>query len=201
MHKEPRRSVRPNTTHALYIIVSLTTHRPFSAFFHTSNQDHQGIGNGYQRSFLSLSRHLRRRRLRWAVLSRLLCELRGLYNSGLDHSMPAKDRSHRNDDLESDDTALPLLTIDSASRLELADSDAETNRSSTHAGPQSLSHYQSRKYRERVDTIAPKYAKRTPLPLMQLVVLCAMRMAEPVAYTQIFPVRFRSNISCLGVLS
>ncbi|KLO16144.1 hypothetical protein SCHPADRAFT_901817 [Schizopora paradoxa] len=31
------------------------------------------------------------------------------------------------------------------------------------------------------------YRKRTPLPLLQLLVLTATRLAEPIAYTQIFP--------------
>ena len=40
-------------------------------------------------------------------------------------------------------------------------------------------------------TSAPgaKLKHRTPLPLLQLSVLCGARLAEPIAYTQIFPVR------------
>lgn len=30
--------------------------------------------------------------------------------------------------------------------------------------------------------------RRTPLPMTQLIILCAVRLAEPIAYTQIFPV-------------
>ena len=119
--------------------------------------------------------------------------------------MMAVDRSRRKDDIESDETAVPLLTINSASRsrLELTSEKLGTTTSTSHMsssataragpGPQSLSisRYESDKeqYRERVDTVAPlKYARRTPLPLMQLFVLCTMRLAEPIAYTQIFPV-------------
>jgi hypothetical protein len=106
--------------------------------------------------------------------------------------MLAKERARRNDDLESDETALPLLTIDAASRSRFdLPGELENNDVSSRAGPQTMTGYEPRKsrYRERVDTAAPKYAKRTPLPLAQLLVLSAMRLAEPVAYTQIFPVR------------
>ena len=41
---------------------------------------------------------------------------------------------------------------------------------------------------KRLQSPTRKYAKRTPLPLMQLTILSAVRLAEPIAYTQIFPV-------------
>ena len=36
--------------------------------------------------------------------------------------------------------------------------------------------------------VGGKWKKRTPLPLLQLFILCLVRLAEPIAYTQIFPV-------------
>lgn len=33
-----------------------------------------------------------------------------------------------------------------------------------------------------------RFKPRTPLPLLQLTILCGVRLAEPIAYTQIFPV-------------
>ena len=38
------------------------------------------------------------------------------------------------------------------------------------------------------DAPSRSYQRRTPLPLGQLVILCAVRLSEPIAYTQIFPV-------------
>jgi hypothetical protein len=35
--------------------------------------------------------------------------------------------------------------------------------------------------------IAPAHREETPLPKLQLAILCAVRLAEPIAYTQVRP--------------
>lgn len=77
---------------------------------------------------------------------------------------------------EDDETAVPLLTINS--RSDLSNVDLEDTRASG-----------SRRYKSRNDeSEVPRYKKRTPLPLVQLLIVSATRLAEPIAYCQIFPV-------------
>lgn len=74
-----------------------------------------------------------------------------------------------------DETAVPLLTVDSA--VDLSDQ------------PQPSTSRSAEPYRTRNDQFRGKpYQKRTPLPLLQLFILSVTRLSEPIAYTQIFPV-------------
>lgn len=85
------------------------------------------------------------------------------------------------------ETALPLLTIGSGSELDGYDDCEGTRRSPSPSR-------EKREYKTRNDAMTgTSYKKRTPLPLLQLMVLTATRLAEPIAYTQIFPV----SIICL----
>ena len=52
----------------------------------------------------------------------------------------------------------------------------------------------------RNDTPSRSFQRRTPLPLGQLVILCAVRLSEPIAYTQIFPVSFYFRLTFSSIL-
>lgn len=95
-------------------------------------------------------------------------------------TMPANNRERR---LSEDETAVPLLTVDSAVELDQR--------------PQLGLAHPAQPYRDRNDEFRGKaYRKRTPLPLLQLFILCVTRLSEPISYTQIFPVSYNE---CLRI--
>ncbi len=53
----------------------------------------------------------------------------------------------------------------------------------------------------RRPSLPQSHRRRTPLPLAQLVILCAVRMVEPMAYSQIFPVRDSRNVELEAVIT
>ena len=80
--------------------------------------------------------------------------------------------------LEDEDTAVPLLTLEGLPVGSDRDKEA-------------LNDHRNDSFSARNDEEpgpSRKFQKRTPLPLGQIVVLCAVRLAEPISYTQIFPV-------------
>ena len=82
--------------------------------------------------------------------------------------------------LEDDDTAVPLLT------LEGLPVGPDRDKGAAGRNDQLNEDYSARNDEEPGPS--RKYQKRTPLPLGQIVILCAVRLAEPISYTQIFPV-------------
>ena len=95
---------------------------------------------------------------------------------------------------DEDETAFPLLATESDA------AESSTGRSSEgrpsddypHLRQQVLHHVSlehSSGSRRNDDRTPPKLRRRTPLPLLQLFILFATRLSEPIAYTQIFPVR------------
>lgn len=82
--------------------------------------------------------------------------------------------------LEDEDTVVPLLT------LEGFPVDSERDPESTGVKKGQID--DSASFRNNEPGPSKRFQKRTPLPMVQIVVLSAVRLAEPIAYTQIFPV-------------
>lgn len=88
------------------------------------------------------------------------------------------------------------LIASSPAVLRLSDNDDDgENDSDDSDDSEGVGHvpYKSYKPRRNVglrnDEHHTRLRKRTPLPLFQLLILCLTRLSEPIAYTQIFPVR------------
>ncbi|KAI5117843.1 hypothetical protein M0805_008115 [Coniferiporia weirii] len=83
-----------------------------------------------------------------------------------------------------DESALPLLTVDLGPDTPDLEDHPHLRQSTANAPV----HTQEGAYKSRNDEyVPPKYRKRTPLPLLQIFILSATRLSEPIAYTQIFP--------------
>ncbi len=101
--------------------------------------------------------------------------------------MGSSSRKVRDD--QEEEIVLPLLTLGSGSELDEYDDAEGASRTASFDREKGV-------YKTRNDAMTgTSYKKRTPLPLLQLIVLTATRLAEPIAYTQIFPVSFISLCS------
>ena len=93
---------------------------------------------------------------------------------------------------EFEEIALPLLDNKSEG-VENGSSSEEYIHLRQTGGGATTSHTHdscsSSQYDTRNDEfVSEKPKRRTPLPLLQLFILCTTRLSEPIAYTQIFPV-------------
>lgn len=98
-------------------------------------------------------------------------------------------RKHDGDD----ETAIPLLATETDASPE-RDGDAQEQPHLRQTSQ--YSHTQAYESRRNDQFLPPKLRRRTPLPLLQLFILCATRLSEPISYTQIFPVRFTTRLLC-----
>ena len=101
--------------------------------------------------------------------------------------------SLRDTHFEFEETALPLLD----SKPEGIERSSSSEEYIHLRQTSSTSHTHDTGFNSQYDTrndepISGKPRRRTPLPLLQLFILCTTRLSEPIAYTQIFPVSLYS---------